>query len=380
MLIINKNYLIKVIELISTTLLVIFVSVAVALTYYIFEKSVSQSIDYIWFKIFDINNNRLLILPILISLSLLFFGINNAINKSKSEVHSSDNLSGDIKKYNIKVYFKVLFIGFLSLIAGASLGPEAILVPASLTIGHIISNKFSRDKMLLNNTAPFVAIIALFTSFLHSFIAGLIGILLAKKMLKISVNISNLFYALVASIAAFITLNLIDPKNPYFSFPESQNYINYLDILFALGLVAVGYVTTFLIKYSLLFFNKIYSDIEHKNWVYKALFASLGLSLIYIIAGPLVMFTGDNSIQPLLDSATSIGIIGLIALGFMKILAIAWSKSFGYLGGLIFPTIFIVSCMISIVYLIYPEINYMFSLIASLIGVFIADRKAKILL
>lgn len=380
MLIINKNNLIKIFELVSTTILVIFISIAVALTYFVFEKSVGQSIDYIWFNLFDINNNRLLIPPILITLSLLFFGLNNSINKNKSEEHSSDNLTGGVNKYNIRVYFKVLLIGFLSLIAGASLGPEAILVPASLTIGHIISNKFSKDKMLLNNLAPFVAIIALFTSFLHSFIAGLLGILLAKKMLKIKINKLNIYFALVASIFAFITLNIIDPKNPYFSFPESVNYINYLDILFALGLVLVGYIITYLIKYSLLFFNKIYSEIEHKNWIYKAIFASLGLSLIYIISGPLVMFTGDNSIKPLLESATSIGIIGLLALGFLKILAIAWSKSFGYLGGLIFPTIFIVSCIISIVYLIYPEINYMFSLIASLIGVFIADRKVKVLL
>ncbi len=45
----------------------------------------------------------------------------------------------DVPKATISSYVKVLGIGFMSLVAGASPGPEAVLVPACVLIGSILA-------------------------------------------------------------------------------------------------------------------------------------------------------------------------------------------------------------------------------------------------
>ncbi len=64
----------------------------------------------------------------------------------------------------------------------------------------------------------------------------------------------------------------------------------------------------------------------------------------------------------------------------MKLVAIAWSRSMGYRGGLIFPMIFVASALVLILIQIFPQVNFGVGLIAALVGIFAAEKKAKVLL
>ncbi len=45
--------------------------VLVAFTYHVFENSIHWSIDKIWIEIFDTDNNRLLVIPLAITISFI---------------------------------------------------------------------------------------------------------------------------------------------------------------------------------------------------------------------------------------------------------------------------------------------------------------------
>ena len=130
--------------------------------------------------------------------------------------------------------------------------------------------------------------------------------------------------------------------------------------------------------------HKIFADIRartHSTQCVKvALIASLGLSALYIIGGPLVEFTGNKSIEPLVSQAPTLGVSGVLIVLIVKMFAIAWSKAMGYRGGLIFPMVFIASTLVVIAQLYFVNVDFGVGLIAAMIGILAAERKAKILL
>src|SRR5690606_31307674 len=79
---------------------------------------------------------------------------------------------------------KVLGIGFLSLFAGASLGPEAVLVPASTITGAMVGLTFISNNKASVKTLGIAGFSALFAAFFSSMFAGLLGLLLALKESK----------------------------------------------------------------------------------------------------------------------------------------------------------------------------------------------------
>lgn len=114
--------------------------VVVAIIYTLFEGAVHHSINYIWDDMFNSDTERLLVVPLALILGFIFFASQHILD-SKSENHESHSLGGEPIKPTLRNVAVILFVGFLSLVAGASLGPEAVLVPACTTIGAYIGIK-----------------------------------------------------------------------------------------------------------------------------------------------------------------------------------------------------------------------------------------------
>lgn len=356
------------------------IGVAVALTYYFFEYAFRQGINLIWQDLFNTTNTRWLVVPICLVLALVFFGMQHYLDPN-SETHESHGLGEDQANPNFKKFFKILLIGFFSLVAGASLGPEAVLVPASLVAGAIIGSKLLKKENQASQIVSAAAIIALFTAFFHSFIIGMLTIFLVTKVAKAKVTPALIVLGIFASGSAFLVLNIIEPKsNSYFNFPDSSWEVKVVDALIALALVIFGFGSTFALKGIHTLFEKVRFQANKIVWWQHALVAGLVLSIIYLIGGPYIQFTGNEAIKPLLSDAKNLGVLGLLFIIIAKLIAISWSKAIGYRGGLIFPMIFVASGFATISHLIYPESNYMFALIATLAGILLAEKKAKILL
>lgn len=357
----------------------VLVGILVALVYLIFETAVSGSTVYVWNTLFHSDTNRILVFPLAIILALIFFGVQQLLDPG-SQDKETHSLGGEPIKPTLKNLGIVLLLGFLSLLAGATLGPEAILVPASVLVGSYVGVKlFKQNKQLVGLLAG-AAIMALMTAFFHSFFVGLLSVLLVAAQLKTKVSVKLLVVSIIASGSAYITLQLIDPSSQYLHLPEFSWEVAILDALVAVILIVLGYASTFILKFSHGALEQIRVLAKLNSWWKLALFAGLGLGLIYYIGGPLIEFTGNHSIEPLANKADVLGIIGLIGILAAKLLAIGWSRSMGYRGGLIFPMIFVASALVLILIQIFPQAHFGVGLIAALVGILAAEKKAKILL
>ena len=359
--------------LLVTTVIVGF---AVALVYFYFEAAVRHGINLIWTDWFDTGAHRWLVVPVCVVVSLAFFGFQHYLDPA-SERHESHGL-GKAPAPTAVNFAKVLFIGFWSLIAGASLGPEAILVPACMIAGGYIGAKlFKHDNQAIKllGAAGFIALMA---AFFHSFIAGMLGLLLVKRQAKTPLNIFTIAIAVTASWATVYMLGLLDSA-PFVKLPNTGWHFNIHDLIALIILAAAGYAVTYGIGSSHDLAVRLHRRVAKDSWALRAVLAAAGLSVLYLLGGTLVEFTGNHSIVPMLKQAANLGAIGLLWLAVVKIAAISWSKAMGYRGGLVFPTVFVASVLVAIAELSVPELNFVYGLIAVMIGVFAAERRVKIL-
>ncbi len=125
-------------------LAIILVGFGVALTYHIFENAVHNFIDFVWYDTFNTDQNRLIIIPLVLTFSFMFFGLQHWLDV-KAE-NTEDHGLGSMPGPTVTNFLKVLMIGFFSLVAGATLGPEAILVPSCMIFGAYVGKKCFANK------------------------------------------------------------------------------------------------------------------------------------------------------------------------------------------------------------------------------------------
>lgn len=355
-------------------IVIVLVSAAVALLYLVFEAAIRNSTEFVWNTLFQADTYRYMVFPIAIGIGLIFFWLQHALTGESSSEEEHGTPKPTLKNLGV-----VLLLGFFSLLAGASLGPEAILVPASIIIGGYIGSKLlARNKKAAGLMAG-VAIIALMAAFFNSFFIGLLSLLLVSNQLKTPINIKLVIIAVIASAGSYATLQIIEPSSRFFNFPAITWEAVVMDIIASVLLLVLGFMATFGLKYAHGAVEKIRSSARLNTWWKQGLVASASIGLIYFIGGPLIQFTGNESIAPLAEQASSLGILVIIGILIMKIIAIAWSKAMGYRGGLIFPMVFVASSLVLIVLQLLPAAHFGVGLIAALVGILAAETRAKVL-
>lgn len=365
------------VALVKQLLLIVLVGFGVAITYFYFEALVRHSTAYIWDDVFQADEHRWVVVPLCWVLTLAYFGIQHRLDP-KSEGQQSEGL-GSIPTPTVVNYVKVLLLGFLSLLAGASLGPEAILVPACVLLGSYIGVKFTHGNQQQARLLGMAGFIALFTAFFNSFIVGILGLFLIKKQFKLAITSKILVVAVVASGVSAATLSLLE-SSAYVKTPQHSWGLDPGGIFLLMLLGAAGYGMTFALKTIYTASQQIVQRLALQQWWARGLMAATGLSVLYIFGGPLVWFTGNESIVPMFQQATSLGFLGLLGVLIAKLLAISWSRASGYRGGLIFPTVFAASVLVAIAQLAMHDLNHVYGIIVVLAGMFTADAKAKFLL
>lgn len=351
-------------------------AVAVAITYHYFESVVHLSTNYIWNSWLKTGTNRLLVVPLCIGLTLVFFGVQHLLDR-KSEKQTSEGL-GQAPEATLLNFAKVITIGFFSLLAGASLGPEAILVPACMVVGAFIGTKLFPNQKELIRLLGALGFVALFAAFFNSFIAGMLGLLLIGKQTKAKLTLPLILLSALASYSTVFMLKLLE-GSAYIEFPTHVAAPDMASVLAVAGLLVAGAGITFLLKLTHDLFERDFDFVAEGSWWARGLLAGAGLSALYLFGGPLVQFTGNQAIAPLLQQAASFGLVGLLWLIGIKILAIAWSKALGYRGGLVFPSVFVATAAVALAQQYVNNLSFMVGLIAVMVGIIAADTKAKIL-
>lgn len=366
------NCYMKTIKLIVLAALV---GVASSLTYFAFEALVSSTLDIIWEDIFNTERNRWLVLPLAVVLGIAYYYAQHRLDKSAE--NKTNQSMAEMPSVSIRNYLILLIVGFFSLVAGASLGPEAVLIPACLMIGALAADKFSKGKESAQLLLA-AGFIGLMTSFFHSWFIGLLSVFLARK--ELNMKPSNMLWAVgvASSFAAYFTLNAVEGDG-YLEAPVFYSRFGFYDVLLIPLLFAGGYALTYGLTFALKYTDVIIKAFASAVWWKHALLASVVLAGLYLIGGSFVEFTGNDSIKPLLHEASDISLLGLIWILIIKIVAIAWSKSSGYRGGLVFPMIFAASVVVALAQNFASSINAAFALLIVVAGVIYANSKNKVL-
>jgi H+/Cl- antiporter ClcA len=347
----------------------------VSLVYFYFEAAVRHSTNYIWNTLLNTGTKRLLLVPACLVLGVVFFGIQHYVDQ-KNEQQETEGL-GQMPAPTIPNFFKVIGIGFLSLIAGATLGPEAVLLPASLIVGGFIGTLLLKKDPFAKiiGLVGFVAIIA---AFFNSFWAGMLGLLLLKRQVSFKLTPGILILAALASAVTALTLSLLSSK-PYVKLPATQWHLSLTSLLMMVLLLLAGFATTYVFALLHSVLAKIQQITWDRGWLIHGVVAGSGLAVLYLLGGTLVEFTGNESIIPMLHKAASLGIIGLLWIFVIKIAAISWCKALNYRGGMVFPTIFVASVLVAIAQQIDKSVSFTIGLLVVMAGVIIANQKRKIL-
>lgn len=351
---------------------ILLVSIGVACTYTVFEQAVALSLDLIWNDLLHTNTHRLMILPLIFGFTLIFFWLRHIFDHSDK----SEGL-GSAPKPTLANFGKILLVGYFSLLAGASLGPEAILVPASMLLGAYVGSSLFARKQETSFLAG-MGIVALFTAFFHSYIIGIFAIFLVAKQAESKPNLGLLLFGTVTAGVTYLVLGIIDAKEAV-TLPSYSWHINLETALWSALLIAAGYLVIRLLAVLDTLFGHAYTFAQKKSWWQHAIIAAAGLAALYLLGGPLIQFTGNHSVVPLFEQSAALGVLGIIWVIVIKVAAMAWSKAIGYHGGMIFPTIFLAAALVALLQLYVPSFNVIYGLIAVLIGAFIANSRTGVL-
>lgn len=358
-------------EKLKLLLSIIVVSILVIILYVIFEGVVNWAIDAFWIDLINSQENRVLTILSTIGIGLVFF----------SSIHYIDKPVRKDKNTHQSLLYKliaVVVIGFFSLFAGAALGPEAILIPSSILIGQLISNFMFKSNKQTTKILGLAGFVALFVAFFSSFLGGILGYYLAMKTSKQKSNRITLLVLIISSAVALVSLDLLDNKGS-FAFPASSTNYSMLSIVFLIGFFMAGMLYQKILAICVKYFKQLKKSYSN-NWLLNALFASIGLAVIFLLGGYYVQFTGNRNIGPIFTDATQLGALGLIWISLMKTVAIAWSSTFGYRGGLVFPTVFVASCLAALVTLYTTNFHVVGAILVVVAGALYADKKDNVII
>lgn len=352
---------------------IIFISLLIgfinSIIFVIFEFIVNEGTEFIWTQIFNTNLYRITVIPIAILLGILY-SVTIKQFKQKQIGNPEINLFETQKTRPVKILdlVTVFVIGAVSLLAGASLGPEASLSAIALGLGAFFGLNFIKNKniaMLLS----FASLGALLVAFFGSLIPILVPILVIYKKQK-KLELLPFLVVIITGVSAYGTLVLIkDSATGYGTIPVSST-INLTDIFYAFLLGLLGTSVSYLLKWLITKFTVVTVKINKQmSWIATGAIVGGILGAIYLIGGPDVQFSGKEGTTMLLESAPSLTILSLVIMIFAKLLATSWSLASGYRGGLVFPTIFMGVAISLIFELIHPALAGSGIMIGSIIGI-----------
>lgn len=316
-----------------------FLGVVVGFLYLGFEWVVNHGTNWLWNDIVQSDVYRWRVIPFALIMGLLFSAVILIFKKKrvlKPSLSLLDELD-DVKKTSIGAIIIILIIGALSLLAGASLGPEASLVAASMGTAAWLSGKLGALKQPIAFALSIASIGALLAAFFNSLLPVIIPLLILKQKGKL--NATTALVTIFSGTAAWGIVRVIK-NEAYIEIPVSGVVsISNIALAALLGFISVAIVLA--IKWTIhIMFPRIEKISIRLPWLVSASVFGLVLGLLYFIGGQTVQFSGSEGLKLLSENPAQYGVAALLGLLLIKLLATTWSLTTGYRGGLVFPSIY----------------------------------------
>ena len=317
------------------------IGVAMGMVFLLFEWFVNHGDTFIWDDVFATDTHRWLVVPLAIVLSVAFsFLVRFLGQKRIVPIHVSlldEDQSKPIEPTSLATVGVILAIGAASLLAGASLGPEAALVATAMALGAWVSFRFGLSQ------AAQVIVLASLTALLVAFFGSLVPLLIPPLIMyqrTKSVPLPALVPPVLAGLAAYGTILLVRGQvDGYGSVPAgSVTGVGTYLVAIGIGICAVG--VGWLLRQAIYFLSEVAKGLDARlSWPAAAALFGLILGVLYLIGGETTQFSGSEGTKLLL-SDTGYGTAALAGIVVVKLVVTAWSLSAGYRGGLVFPSVF----------------------------------------
>lgn len=308
---------------------------------------------------------------LLVGLLVKLFGDHNAIFAELMQAF------GKTGRFNYHHAPGIVITAFVSLISGASLGPEAPLADATGGVGTWISDRLHLDERE-TRAMGYSGVSGMLAAFITNPLGGaLLGLESAQGGPGgLQTHFWVLFPSLLASAAAtvvFVTLNGTFFESMYY-FPRYTPRI--VDLLYAAPLGMLGGMAGLLFMLSLRRAQQLFQPMKG-HLVLRGLIGGLGMGITGAIL-PLTLFSGEEETVDLIVHAPEIGVVMLIVLGIVKLLATSLVLATGWKGGYIFPIMFASVALGQAVGLLFPDIPVAAAVAATMAGALMAALKAPL--
>jgi H+/Cl- antiporter ClcA len=308
---------------------------------------------------------------LLVGLLVNYFGDHNAIF---AELMRDFGKTG---RFDYRHAPGIVVTAFISLIAGAALGPEAPLADACGGIGTWAGDKLKLDERE-TRTMGYGGLSGMLAAFITNPFGGALLSLESSQggMTGGQVYFWGLFPSLLSSsVATVVFVSLTGAFfDTLYTFPA---YIPRLaDLLWAVPFSLIGGLTGLLFMLVFKWLRQLMQLLKD-HLVLRGLIGGLGMGIIGALL-PLTLFSGESETSELILHATQIGLVALIVLALCKLLATSLLLATGWKGGYIFPIMFAGVALGMACKLLFPSVPTAVTVAATVAGALVAALRAPL--
>jgi H+/Cl- antiporter ClcA len=284
---------------------------------------------------------------------------------------------GKTGRFNYRHAPGIVITAFVSLISGASLGPEAPLADACGGMGTLMSDKLKLDEQE-SRTLGYSGVSGMLAAFITSPFGGpILGMESARGGAGgMSTYFWTLFPSLLSSSVATVVFVLLSGHffETLYRFPHYSPRL--VDLVYALPLGLIGGLVGALFMLALKRLQGLFRPLR-QHLVMRGLIGGLGMGIIGALL-PLTLFSGEEQTADLITHAAEIGVVMLITLGLAKLFATTLLLATGWKGGYIFPIMFAGVALGLATNLVFPGIPVAVAVAATMAGTLVAALKAPL--
>jgi H+/Cl- antiporter ClcA len=306
-----------------------------------FEWLTDHLTNLIWNDWAGSDEVRWLVLPLAIAGSVALSLTVRATRQTRMQPPHTDVLAAadQMKPSSLRSIAVLLIVGVVSLVGGASLGPEGAVLPASTALGTWAAGH-TRTSEPMTALLVLSSIGALLVSFFGSLLPAPIPLLIMRRQGKPLTRRSTI-PPLLAGVTAWGLVSLIrgNAQGRGILPIDSGGGLDAVIPALVLGMltVLVGVLLRVIIRTTVRWTGRV--D-RLWQWIAAGVLFGAVLGALYWIGGESVQFSGKEGAHMLYDDRTSYGVAALLGLLLVKLLATGWSISAGYRGGPAFPSVY----------------------------------------
>jgi H+/Cl- antiporter ClcA len=271
----------------------------------------------------------------------------------------------------------IVITAFVSLISGASLGPEAPLADACGGMGTLVSDQLKLSPQE-TRTMGYSGVSGMLAAFItNPFSGALLSLESAQgRVSGAQIYFWGLFPSLLASSVATVVFVALSGTffETLYKFPQYTPRL--VDLFYAIPLGLIGGFVGLLFMLSLKRLQQLFQGMKGRV-VLRGVVGGLGMGIIGALL-PLTLFSGEAESTDLILHAAEIGVGMLIVLAAAKLFATSLLLATGWKGGYIFPIMFSGIAMGLAVNLLFPTIPIAVAVAATMAGALVAAMKAPL--